>query len=195
VKKIDNPFKDNNSADVSLLIPLINTLGEGLTGLELGVFRGASFLTLLNNCPNIKKLYGVDNWKPYTDYLQTVPNNKPVYSVGEQESEMNKFITFSNLKFWWNKSNFEIIEKDSMEAVKQIPDESLDFIFFDAMMSEEQTLQEALAYYPKIKKGGYFMGHDANCYKQVIEPIIKVKEKFDNKNNLICYHAVFLFKI
>ena len=108
---------------------------------------------------------------------------------------MNKFITLSNLKYWWNDTKFEIIPKDSMEAIKEIPDESLDFLFFDAMMSEEQTYQEALAYYPKLKKGGYFMGDDAHCTKQVITPIMKVMDKFKNKNRLTVYNRVFFFKV
>ena len=191
----NNPYLNNTAADVSLLVPLINSLGEDITGLELGVCRGDSFLTLLHNCPNIKKLYGVDSWKPYIDYLKPEPDYDPAYSVSEQQSEMNKFITLSNLKYWWNDTKFEIIPKDSMEAIKEIPDKSLDFLFFDAMMSEEQTYQEALAYYPKLKKGGYFMGDDAHCTKQVITPIMKVMDKFKNKNRLTVYNRVFFFKV
>ena len=189
-----NPFKNNIQADVSLLIPLVNSLGDGITGLELGVLRGDSFLTLLHNCPNIKKLYGIDSWKPYTDYLKPEPDSKPAYSVNEQESELNRFLTFSNLKHWWDGSKYQIIEKDSLKAVDEIPDESLDFIFFDAMMTDDQTFQEAIAYYPKIKKGGYFMGDDAFCTKQVIDPIIEVMNHYGNKNKLTVYNRVFFFR-
>ena len=36
-------------------------------GIELGVYRANSFCGLLSHCPSIKKLYGVDNYKPHTD--------------------------------------------------------------------------------------------------------------------------------
>ena len=94
----------------------------------------------------------------------------------------------------WDGSKYQIIEKDSLEAVDEIPDESLDFIFFDAMMTDDQTFQEAIAYYPKIKKGGYFMGDDAFCTKQVIDPIIEVMNHYGNKNKLTVYNRVFFFR-
>ncbi|SVD12404.1 uncharacterized protein METZ01_LOCUS365258, partial [marine metagenome] len=72
---------------------------------------------------------------------------------------------------------------------------SLDFIFFDAMVTEKQTYAEAMAYYPKIKKGGWFMGHDAECNLQVIKPIERIKQKFDNSNELVIYNNCFLFKV
>jgi hypothetical protein len=82
-----------------------------------------------------------------------------------------------------------------LEAVHDIEDQSLDFIFFDAMMSEEQTYNEAKAYYSKIKNNGYFMGHDAVAKKQVIEPMIEVKKLYNNNNKIFTYNNTFLFKI
>ena len=188
-------YGDTNS-DIMPHILAINTMGNNLIGLELGVFKGDSFLTILHNCNNVKKLYGVDNWKPYYDFLKPIPDDKPSYFVNEQQSEFNRFIFFWQLKYGTNKShNFEIIEKDTLEAAKDIPDSSLDFIFFDAMMTEDQTYAEALAYYPKIKKGKYFLGHDALCDLQVIKPIEKVKQKFNNSNEIVCYNNCFLFKV
>jgi hypothetical protein len=197
MSKTGDDYKDGTHwADISPLILAINTIGNDLIGLELGVERCDSFLTILHNCNNVKKLYGVDNWKPYYDFLKPEPDGKPLYYVNEQESEHNRSIAFSRLKYETKEyHNFEIIEKDSLIAAKDIPDSSLDFIFFDAMMSEEQTYAEALAYYPKIKKGRWFMGHDATCNLQVIQPIEQVKQKFNNTNELVCYGNCFLFMI
>ena len=183
-------------SDISPLILAINTIGNNLIGLELGVGGGDSFLTILHNCNNVKKLYGVDNWKPYHDFLKSEPDGKPANFVNEQQSELNRFLTFWHLKYGTNKSHdFEIIEKDSLIAAKDIPDSSLDFIFFDAMMTEEQTYAEALAYYPKIKKGRYFLGHDSSAIEQVIKPIERVKQKFNNSNEIVCYGNCFLFMV
>jgi hypothetical protein len=185
---------NNSKSDVSNLILAINTLGEDLVGLELGVLRGESLMTILNNC-SIKKLYGVDSWKPYSDFLKDKPDGKPAYSVSIEQQDVNKFATFHYIKYSKQKDKVEIIEKDSLEAVKQIPDQSLDFIFFDAMMTKEQSYREAKAYYPKIKKGGFFTGHDANDTEQVIKPIEEVKKEYNNTNKIIIFDNCFFFKI
>jgi hypothetical protein len=183
-------------SDIAPLILTINILGDNLVGLELGVLRADSLMTILHNCNNVKKMFGVDNWKPYKDYLKDKPDGKPSYSVNQKQSDLNKYITHLNLTYDLplNKEA-QILEEDSLKAVKKIKDKSLDFIFFDAMMSETQSYNEALAYYPKIKKNGYFMGHDADAIEQVIKPIEKVKRKFKNNNRLITYNNCFLFKI
>jgi len=184
----------NINSDVSDLIIAINTLGEDLVGLELGVLRGESFLTMLNYC-NIKKLYGVDSWRPYTDFIKYIPDGKPAGSFTLEQQEIHKFLTYHSIKYCKHRDKAEIIEKDSMEAVKQIPDNSLDFIFFDAMLTEKQCYEEAKAYYPKIKKGGFFTGHDAKCIEQVIKPVERVKNEYGNENRIIIYRDCFLFKI
>jgi|TARA_E500000318_G_C3484447_1_gene181780 hypothetical protein len=182
------------NSDVSDLILAINTLGDDLVGLELGVARGSSLINILNNC-NIKKLYGVDNWKPFADFLKQVPDGKPAYSITMETQEINKFLTYHTVKYSNQADKVEIIEKDSLEAVKEIPDKSLDFIFFDAMMTEKQSYEEAKAYYPKIKDGGLFTGHDASCREQVIKPIEKVKKEYNNTNKIIIYNDCFLFRV
>ena len=189
-------FAYDVESDIAPLILAINTMGDNLVGLELGVCRGDSFLTVLHNCNNVKKLYGIDSWKPYHDFLKPQPDGNPAYFVDEQQSELNKFLTFWNLKHETDQSHdFEILEEDSLTAVKSFADSSLDFIFFDAMVTGDQTYAEAMAYYPKIKKGGWFLGHDAICDLQVIKPIEQVKQKFNNSNELVTYNNCFLFKV
>ena len=186
-------YKNYNKADVSPLILCINTLGENLIGLELGVYQASSTLTILHNC-NIKKLYAVDNWKPYYDFLKDKPDGKPAYFVDEKNSEINRFFSLHNIKYSGCSEKIEIIEEDSLIAINKLKDDSLDFVFFDSMMTKEQTYKEAYAVYPKIKKGGFFTGHDSNCIEQVIEPIKEVMKEFNNKNKLIDYNNCFLFK-
>lgn len=186
-------FKDFTGSDISLLIQAINVLGEDLIGLELGVLRGDSSMTILQNC-SIKKLYLVDNWKPYYDYLKTIPDGQPAYYMDQINQELNEFMTRHKIKYSGYGERVSIMKENSIKAANLIKNNYLDFIFFDAMMTEDQTFQEALAFFPKIKKGGFFMGHDADT-KQVIEPINKVKQIFKNENKLYSYGNTFLFKI
>jgi|TARA_A100000171_G_C2118252_1_gene139145 hypothetical protein len=186
-------FKDHQ-ADILLLIQAINTIGDNLVGLELGVLRGDSSMAVLHNC-SIKKLYLIDNWEPYSDYLKNIPDGKAHHHCNEADSEWNEYATRHRVKYSGMKEKVEIIKEDSLKAVNHIPNASLDFIFFDAMMHEKQSYEEAFAYYPKIKKGGFFMGHDSNAIEQVMKPIESVKEHFNNKNTIHTYLNTFLFKI
>lgn len=187
-------FKNYLQSDITLLIQAINTLGEGLVGLELGVLRGDSSMTILHNC-SIEKLYLIDNWKPYHDYLKTIPDGKPASYMDEINQEVNEFLTRHKIKNSGHTNKVEIIKEDSIKASAFIPDNHLDFIFFDAMMTESQTYKEAFAYLPKVKKGGIFMGHDANALQQVISPIEKVKTHFKNDNKINSFGNTFCFRI
>ena len=184
----------NHQSDVRYLIQAINTIGDNLVGLELGVAMGESSMTILHNC-SIKKLFLIDNWKPYYDYIKPVPDGQPAFIVNEKEAELHEFLTRHKIKYSGMSEKVEIIKEDSLNAVKYIEDKSLDFMFFDAMLSEKQSFEEAMAYYPKLKKGGFFMGHDAMCTEQVINPITSVKEYYNNYNSIHIYCDTFFFKI
>lgn len=183
-----------NRSDVSQLILAINTLGENLVGLELGVGRGESFITILNNC-NIKKLYGVDSWMPYVDWIKSHPDGKPHDSVTMEQQEIQRFLTYHSIKHSKHRHKAEIIEKDTLEAAKQIPDESLDFVFFDVSMTAEKCYEDVKAYYPKMKKGGLWTGHDSFAKEQIIKPIEKVKKEYNNNNEIVCFNRCFLFRV
>lgn len=50
----------------------------------------------------------------------------------------------------------------SIEASKKFDNESVDFIFLDADHSYESVKEDIEAWWPKLKKGGTFTGHDYN---------------------------------
>ena len=159
--------------DIRSLVLTIGTLGKDLVGVELGLYRAESFCTLLQCCPNIKKLYGVDKWEPYDDYIGTdgthagKKTNIPDMDL-VRETALN-FIYFSG-----EADRAEILEMDTSEAVKQFEDDSLDFVFLDAYLSVEQAQREMNEWWPKVKKGGLFSGHDWNdkMVRQVVREFI-----------------------
>ena len=165
-------FKDAQY-DVKSLIHLFNLQGKDLIGLELGVLRAESFCSILQNCPNVKTLYGVDSWKPYTDILGAP------YSMTEQQQEMHKFTAQHLIKYSGLKDKAVIIEKDSVEASKEIEDVSLDFIFLDAYLDYESTMRDLETWYPKVKTDGLFTGHDWHS-----PTVQKAVTEFRNKRNI-----------
>lgn len=170
----------NAEFDVKSLIHAINLQGNDLVGLELGILRAESFCTLLQNCPKIKTLYGVDSWKPYTDILL-----QP-YSVSDKQQEMIKFIAYHNIKYSGYQHKAIILEKDSNQALSDIPDNHLDFIFLDAYMNYEQVKNDLTVWYPKVKPGGLFTGHDYNSVA-----VQKGIEEFRKQHNITTTLSVF----
>jgi hypothetical protein len=154
----------SKEADGQSLIHVINLmLGKDLIGAEVGVFRALTLCTLLQNCPNIKHIYAIDSYKPYTDFIKNPYNEIPAYSIGEKEIEFIKLTALHNIKWSGFDYKVKILEQDSSFVATQTGNESLDFVFLDTCMTYEQEVQDLKDWYPKVKKGGLFSGHDWNC--------------------------------
>tara|TARA_B100001996_G_scaffold299294_1_gene239711 strand:+ start:617 stop:1204 length:588 start_codon:yes stop_codon:yes gene_type:complete len=158
-------FKYNLDTDVRALIPLIAIHGDNLVGAEIGVWKGDAFMTLLHNCPNIKTLHGVDLFQPYYDYLApgVFNSNQPSITYDRKEIEFIKLVCYHRLEYSGQKDKIRFHEMDSNEAAEYIDDDSLDFIFLDAYLTGEQAKNDLEVWYPKVKTGGIFSGHDWNC--------------------------------
>jgi len=149
--------------DVQSLIHVINLHGKDLIGAEVGVAKAHSFCTLLQNCPNIKTLYGIDSYKPYVDYLKPISDGKPAYQIDEKEIEYIKLLAYHNIKYSGFANKAILYEMDSNLACDKFQDASLDFIFIDTYMDYDQALNDLNVWIPKVKEGGIVAGHDWNC--------------------------------
>ena len=172
---------------VDSIIHTIRYHGDDLIGMELGVFQGESHITLLQNCPNIKLLYGVDSYKPYTDYLDQE------YSISQRQAELNKVLAYQHIKYSGCKEKSVLIEEDSHEVAKRWEDKSLDFIFLDTYLSYEQAVEDLNEWYPKIKPGGWFIGHDWNS--QQIQDAVHLFRRQNRITNLMStFDGVWMWK-
>ena len=172
-------------SDIRSIIHCINFLGDDLVGAEIGVCKGFSFMTLLHNC-SIKKLYGVDSYLPYDDYLiEKYDGVTANYSIDEKQIKYNRAVCYNNIEYSGHKDKVIFLEKDSNDAANDIEDASLDFIFIDTYMTYEQACQDIETWYPKVKPGGIFAGHDYRC--PVIEQVItnfRKKNSIDNRMSI-----------
>jgi hypothetical protein len=184
---------DFSKCDAQSIIHLINQHGSNLVGLELGVFEASSFCTLLQKCPNIKTLYGVDSFQPYTDYLKEPYDESPAYHIDSKSMEIIKFMAFHSIKHSGFKEKAIILEKDSKDALNDIPDNSLDFIFLDTYMSEKQAFEDVHDWYPKVKKGGLFTGHDADG-SMIMRVILNFRKRYNINSPLSVFDNTFVWK-
>lgn len=56
--------------------------------------------------------------------------------------------------------NVKIIKKHSVEAAKDVPDESLDFVYIDAAHDYDNVKADINAWAPKVRVGGIIAGDD-----------------------------------
>lgn len=122
-------------------------------GIEIGVDRGKTSAYLLEKIPNLF-LYGVDPYQPYQDYFAKIDFTDQMFAI-----------TTRSLAKYANR--FHLHRMTSDEAASKFEDESMDFIFIDGGHTEEQVLKDCLNYYPKLKKGGLFCGHDYHAIPTV----------------------------
>jgi hypothetical protein len=132
------------------LIEPINSLKGELVGVEVGVCLAHTTEAYAKGIKNLKKLYAVDNYPTFVDWDGSDWNK-------DRQDLMKKAAQDKMLAY---KDKVEIHHVPSEEFVKTIEDESLDFVFIDGDHSFEAALKDFQNYYPKVKTGGIFGGHD-----------------------------------
>ena len=54
----------------------------------------------------------------------------------------------------------EVVKKDCSEVCRSFPDNHFDFVYIDASHEYQYIKRDLREWYPKVKKGGVFAGHD-----------------------------------
>lgn len=126
-----------------------------IIGAEIGVLRGDNAASVLGSLC-LAKFYLIDSWKVYTgDDLDIVESK-----AGKGNEDFIKDCKISTYNRFNNYKNVEIICKESIEAAKDIPDNSLDFAYIDAKHTFQHVFNDCNTWYPKVKEGGMLGGHD-----------------------------------
>ena len=119
-------------------------------GAEIGVLRGEFSDHLLKYWKG-KKLYLIDAWR---NFPGKVDFNNPDHN-GQLDNIAKAFMSV----YPYNE-RATLIRELSSEACNLFKNEFLDFIYLDAAHDFETVYQDLVLWYPKIKKGGIFFGHD-----------------------------------
>ena len=126
-------------------IQLLNVLPKNATVAEIGVYRGEYSEHIVKNS-HPDKLILIDPWKTMLDADHVDPKFEYFY---------NEVV----IKFKDNK-NIEIIRKTSTDALQDINNETLDWVYIDGNHNYEPCLDDLRTYAPKVKEDGYICGHD-----------------------------------
>lgn len=135
------------------------------TGAEIGVCKGRYSKVLCENIPGLK-LVAVDSWGNTSGSRREYHHRKSA----RKQTSIN-LAPFDGVT---------ILHKTSMEAVRDIPDESLDFVFIDADHSYQAVKEDVGEWTKKVKLGGIVSGHDYLIHPGV--GVIEAVDEYVNKH-------------
>lgn len=131
---------------------LLNYLGFDGYGVEIGVYKGVFSENIIKNS-KLSILFSVDCWVHFENEIYNDVAN------GSQKEQNDRYI--ESVK---RLSNYGLrsvcLRMKSIDASKLFSDNSLDFVYIDANHSFEGCKEDIKIWYPKVKKGGLFSGHD-----------------------------------
>ena len=128
-------------------------------GAEIGVKRGAYSECLVKTIPSLT-LYSIDPWIAYSGSQQVSQDRYYARAV--------KRLTAYNVK---------ILKKTSMEALNNIQDNGLDFVYIDALHDFDNVYADIIGWTKKVRIGGIVAGHDYTYPNGVTQAVDKYVEE------------------
>lgn len=138
-----------NTTSAVYLQDEIKKLGPSVLGLELGVWYGVNLGHILEECSNVRLLYGVDPYLPYQDWNRFINQDMMDAAYSSARSIADNF-----------GNRADILKMTSADAADRFHGSQLDFIFIDGDHSYERCYEDLNLWYDNIRPGGLFSGHD-----------------------------------
>lgn len=128
-------------------------------GAEIGVADGRYSERLCATIPNLA-LYCVDPWEPYK-------GNRRGGGVDQQHGN------FDTARKRLEPYAVIFVRQKSMEALKEIDDEHLDFVYIDGNHDFDYVMEDIIGWARKVRSGGIVSGHDYYQFRNsgVIEAV------------------------
>jgi len=128
---------------------LLNSMGLHGDGAEIGVLYGENAEKILQRW-QCARLFLVDPYVRWPDDVYTDCTNMVDYEEARR-------LAVARLQPY---DNHFFIAETSERAVKMFEDESLDFVYLDANHNLENITRDISLWWPKVKPGAVFGGHD-----------------------------------
>lgn len=148
---------------------MLNRLGLTGRGAEIGVAEGRFSECIMRDWFG-REILLVDpyQWQSSKRDVSDKDQQQHDYNYGQAVWRMLRF-----------RGRVKHIVEKSVDAAAKVPDGSLDFVYIDAKHDYRSVMADMTAWYPKVKKGGIFAGHD---YKNscVRNNLVEVKRAVDN---------------
>lgn len=149
-------------------------------GAEIGVCTGLYSETLCQRNIHLEALFCIDPWTAFD-------GNRP-NGWGRDQAAHDAHFAEATARL----SNYPavtIVRAPSIEAAKEIPDGSLDFVYIDGNHRYESVVQDIAAWSAKVRSGGIVAGHD---FTTNLNKHIRVEEAVRDYVGLKCIDPWFV---
>jgi hypothetical protein len=128
-----------------------------IKGAEIGVWKGQMSHKLLTIMPNLQ-LTMVDWWQAPPPGHSYFDGSIKIARMSDKELEDAYQETVRRNREFSDRTI--IIRMESTKAAEGIKDSIFDFVFFDGDHSYDGQTRDLIAWFPKVKRGGWIGGHD-----------------------------------
>lgn len=142
---------------VARLEILANRLGRPIVGAEIGVLSGRLSAHVLWHCSRVRMLNMVDRWAASDPNGRYAKSGDTAAKATAQEMLDKKSSAICKTAFAENRRT--IMHMESLNALAEIEDGSLDWVFLD----DDHTypgVVESMQWADKVREGGLICGHD-----------------------------------
>ena len=135
---------------------IANVFPSGGKFVEIGSWMGQSAVILCHRLQDIGKAAEVT----CVDTFQGEQNQPSHLEIVAGMGGSTRWKFEENIKAAGVADMINVIQSDSAEAASHFDDESLDGVFIDAAHDYDSVVKDVAAWFPKVKPGGIFAGHD-----------------------------------
>jgi hypothetical protein len=139
--------KKVHTSDRGIIPEMLTTIGAK-KGVEIGVFKGEWSRHVLQRWNGT--LYMIDPWRPLGKEYEDASNH--ANHMDAYERTMESIRGFEDRAF--------MLRGLGEQLVEIFEDESLDYVYIDGNHTYDYVKQDMELWWPKLKKGGLFAGHD-----------------------------------
>jgi hypothetical protein len=123
------------------------------TMIEIGVRDGEYACQVLEKWTEFEHYYGIDAFLKQSNYIDWANKEQAT-----QDEDYLRTLNLLNTKF--GKDKVTLVRNFSTNAASQFKKESIDFVYIDARHDYCGTTEDMDTYFPILKCGGLFAGHD-----------------------------------
>eukprot|EP00930_Biecheleria_cincta_P004820 TRINITY_DN105751_c0_g1_i1.p1 TRINITY_DN105751_c0_g1~~TRINITY_DN105751_c0_g1_i1.p1 ORF type:complete len:363 (+),score=62.05 TRINITY_DN105751_c0_g1_i1:55-1143(+) len=138
---------------------LLNCLGLLGEAVEVGVQAGVHARDFLQNWHG-RRLRLVDLWGAQTDSDANLFYVDIANVHGDSVRKQHRSQCEARLEEWLRSGRATVVNLDSQLAASQIEDGAIDFVYLDARHDFAGVIADIHAWWPKVRTGGVFAGHD-----------------------------------